>query len=61
MEDRKNANAGMEFGRDMLPENWEGIRTAEEHWQRFTKTGSILDYLNYSAFSKQEQDKLLIK
>ena len=61
MEDRKNADNRMELGRDMMPETLEGLDTAEDYWQRFMKTGSVADYLNYAAFFREEQVLMKLK
>ena len=61
MEDRKNANNTMELGLDMMPKEWEVLKTADDYWQRFLKTGSVADYLNYSAFSREEQVLMKLK
>ncbi len=61
MEDRKNAENTMELGLDMMPEEREGLKTANEYWQRFLKTGSVADYLNYTAFSREEQVLMKLK
>ena len=49
-----NNNSGMEFGEEFLPGKQLGEATANDYWQRFAKTGSISDYLNYTAHSRGE-------
>ena len=44
----------MEFGQEFLPSQQFGEATANDYWQRFAKTGSIADYLNYTAYSRGE-------
>ncbi|MBP3568784.1 MAG: hypothetical protein J6K04_06415 [Lachnospiraceae bacterium] len=44
----------MEFGQEFLPGRQLGEATANDYWQRFAKTGSIADYLNYTAHSRGE-------
>lgn len=44
----------MEFGQEFLPSQQLGEATANDYWQRFAKTGSISDYLNYTAYSRGE-------
>ncbi|MBP3608741.1 MAG: hypothetical protein J6J42_00225 [Lachnospiraceae bacterium] len=61
MEDRKNAENSMELGLDMMPEAQDHFQTANEYWQRFLKTGSVADYLNYAAFSREEQVPVELK
>lgn len=47
-------DADVEFGNEFLPEQRLGEATANDYWQRFAKTGSISDYLNYTAHSRGE-------
>ena len=44
----------MEFGEEFLPGQRLSEATANDYWQRFAKTGSVSDYLNYSAYSRGE-------
>ncbi len=32
-----------------------------DYWERFAKTGNILDYLNYTACTAEESNQLLTK
>jgi len=52
---RDNLNTEMEFGEEFLPGQRLGEATANDYWQRFAKTGSIADYLNYTAHSRGER------
>ena len=52
MKSRDNFNSEMEFGEEFLPGQRLGEATANDYWQRFAKTGSIADYLNYTAHSR---------
>ena len=45
-------NFELELGEDFLPGQKLGEATANDYWQRFAKTGSIADYLNYTAYSR---------
>ena len=49
-----NFNQEVEFGDEFLPGKNLGEATANDYWQRFAKTGSISDYLNYTAYSRGE-------
>lgn len=49
-----NFNSDMELGEDFLPGQQLGEATANDYWQRFAKTGSISDYLKYTAHSRGE-------
>lgn len=50
----------VEFGDEFLPGQRLSESTANDYWQRFAKTGSIADYLNYTAHSRGEhrQDEM---
>ena len=52
-------NSDVEFGEEFLPGQRISEATANDYWQRFAKTGSVSDYLNYTAHSRGEsrQDK----
>lgn len=50
-------NTEMEFGEEFLPEKRLSEATANDYWQRFAKTGSISDYLNYTAHSRSGSKK----
>lgn len=43
-----------EFGEEILPGQHLGEATANDYWQRFVKSGSISDYLKYTAHSRGE-------
>jgi hypothetical protein len=47
-------NSEVEFGEELLPGQRISEATANDYWQRFTKTGSISDYLKYTAYSRGE-------
>ena len=47
-------NSDVEFGEEFLPGRHMGEVTANDYWQRFAKTGSISDYLKYTAHSRGE-------
>ena len=47
----------MEFGQEFAPNQQFGEATAHDYWQRFAKTGSISDYLNYTAHSRGESGR----
>ena len=51
---RDGLNSEMEFGDEFLPGQRFSEATANDYWQRFAKTGSISDYLNYTAHSRGE-------
>ena len=42
----------MEFGEEFLASQQFGEATANDYWQRFAKTGSVSDYLNYTAYAR---------
>ena len=44
-----------EFGEEFLPGQRFSEAMANDYWQRFAKTGSIADYLNYTAHSRGER------
>ena len=48
-------NQEMEFGQEFLPGQQFTEATANDYWQRFAKTGSIADYLKYTAHSRGER------
>ena len=50
-------NSEMEFGEEFLPGQRISEATANDYWQRFAKTGSISDYLNYTAHSRGESKR----
>ena len=50
-------DSDMEVGKEFLPSQQFGEATANDYWQRFAKTGSIADYLNYTAHSRGEQQR----
>lgn len=53
---RTNNNPyGTEFGEEFLPSQQLGEATANDYWQRFAKTGSVSDYLNYTAYARGER------
>ena len=47
-----NFNSEVEFGEEFLPGQRLSESTANDYWQRFAKSGSISDYLNYTAYSR---------
>ena len=47
-------NSEMEVGEEFMPGQRLSEATANDYWQRFVKTGSISDYLNYTAHSRGE-------
>lgn len=47
-------NSEMEIGEEFMPGQRLSEATANDYWQRFAKTGSISDYLNYTAHSRGE-------
>ena len=47
-------NSEMETGEEFMPGQRLSEATANDYWQRFAKTGSISDYLNYTAHSRGE-------
>jgi hypothetical protein len=49
-----NFNSDVEFGEEFLPGQRISEATANDYWQRFAKSGSISDYLNYTAHSRGE-------
>ena len=48
-------NSEVEFGDEFLPSQQFGEATANDYWQRFAKSGSISDYLNYTAYARGER------
>ena len=48
-------NSDVEFGEELLPGQRISEAMANDYWQRFSKTGSIADYLNYTAHSRGER------
>ena len=49
-----NFNLDVEFGEEFLPGQRISEATANDYWQRFAKSGSVSDYLNYTAYSRGE-------
>ncbi len=47
-------NSDVEFGQEFLTGQQLSDATANDYWQRFAKSGSIADYLNYTAHSRGE-------
>lgn len=45
-------NSDVEFGEEFMPGQRLSEATANDYWQRFAKTGSVSDYLNYTAYSR---------
>ena len=54
MKSWNSRNSEVEFGDEFLPGQRLSEATANDYWQRFAKTGSIADYLNYTAHSRGE-------
>ncbi len=48
-------NPDVEFGDEFLPGQRVNEAMANDYWQRFAKSGSIADYLNYTAHSRGER------
>ena len=44
----------MEAGREFFLGSVYGDGFAEDYWKRFLQTGSVLDYLNYTASNDRE-------
>ena len=61
MEEEKKTGNDMELGLEFAPEKKDSLRRAEERWQQFLRTGSVADYLNYAAVSREENVPMHIK
>ena len=61
MEQHKDATPDMEMGNELMPEAGQVRRSARDYWEQFSKTGSIMDYLNYKASFREEQQPWDIK
>lgn len=53
-----NRTSEMEFGRELAPNQQFGEAMAYDYWQRFAKSGTISDYLKYTAHSRGEHRRV---
>jgi len=54
MEKQKVRMPDVEFGQEFLQNQAPKDTMAREYWQRFARSGSVVDYLNYTAVSRGE-------
>ena len=61
MEQQKMRITDMELGEELSPEVNRMRKTARDYWEQFSRTGSVMDYLNYKASFREEQSPWDIK
>lgn len=54
MEKQKVRMTDVEFGQEFMHNQAPKDAMAREYWQRFARSGSVVDYLNYTAVSRNE-------